>query len=96
MSALYFSARSADRLDRGDVAVHRVDALEHDDLRRAARKFLQLLFEMLDVVVTENVLLAAAVADALDHRGVVLLVGEDHEAGDQALTSVESVASLAI
>ena len=40
---------------------------------------------MLDVVVTEDVLLAAAVADALDHRGVVLLVGEDHEARDQAL-----------
>ena len=28
-------------------------------------------------------LLAAAVADAFDHRGVVLLVGEDHAAGDQ-------------
>ena len=40
---------------------------------------------MLDVVVTEDMLLAAAVADALDHRGVVLLVGEDHEARDQAL-----------
>ena len=40
---------------------------------------------MLDVVVTEDVLLAAAVADALDHRGVVLLVGEDDEARDQAL-----------
>ena len=25
----------ADRLDRRDVAVHRIDALEHDDLRRA-------------------------------------------------------------
>ena len=33
--------------------------------------------------------LAAAVADALNHPGVVLLVGEDHEAGDQALKGRE-------
>ena len=42
-------------------------------------------FEVGEVVVAEDVLLAAAVADARDHRGVVLLVGEDHEAGQQLL-----------
>ena len=84
-----FLGEVADRRDRGDVAVHGVDALEHDDLRRAERVLLQLLLEVLDVVVAEDVLLAAAMADALDHRGVVLLVGEDHEAGDQALQGRE-------
>ena len=50
---------------------------------------LELLLEMLDVVVAEDVLLAAAMADALDHRGVVLLVGEDHEARNEALQGGE-------
>ncbi len=44
-----------------------------------ARTLLQQLFEMLDVVMAEDVLLAAAPANALDHRGMVLLVGEDHQ-----------------
>ena len=48
---------------------------------------------MRDVVVAEDLLLAAAVADAGDHRGVVQLVGEDDAAG-QDLASVDSVASL--
>ena len=73
----------ADRGDRRDMAVHGIDALEHDDLRRLERDFFQHLLEMLDVVMAEDVLHAAAVADAFDHRGVVLLVGEDHRAGDQ-------------
>ena len=51
----------------------------------AARHLLQQLFEMLDVVMAEDVLLAAAPADALDHRGVVLLVGEDHQPRHQPL-----------
>ena len=40
---------------------------------------------MLEVVVAEDVLLAAAVADALDHRGVVQLVGEDDQARHESL-----------
>ena len=73
------------RSDPGDVAVHGVDALEDDDLRRAARVLFQLLLELLDVVVAYDVLLAAAMENALDHRSVVLLVGEDHETRDQPL-----------
>src|SRR5262245_2000244 len=57
----------ADRSDRSDMAVHRVDALEHDDLRRLACDFLEMLLEMLDVVVAEDVLLAAAPPNALNH-----------------------------
>ncbi len=74
-----------DRFDRGDMAVHGIDALEGDELGRASRRLLEHLFEMLDVVVTEDALLAAAMPNALNHRGVVLLIGEDHEPGDQAL-----------
>ncbi len=40
---------------------------------------------MLHVVVAEDTLLAAAAPYACDHRGVVLLVGEDYEARDEML-----------
>ena len=43
------------------------------------RHLLEQLLEMVEVVVAEDVLRAAAVANALDHRGVVLGVGEDHQ-----------------
>ena len=43
------------------------------------------LFEMLDVVMAEDVLLAAAPPDALDHRGMVRLVGEHHQPRHQPL-----------
>ena len=46
---------------------------------------LQQLLEMLDVVMAEDVLLAAAPADAFDHRGVILLVGEDHQPRHESL-----------
>ena len=80
-----FLSEVTDGGDRGDVAVHGIDALQDDDLRRAARVLFELLLEMLDVVMAEDVLLAATMADALDHGGVVLLVGEDHETLDQTL-----------
>ena len=40
---------------------------------------------MLDIVMAEDALLAAASPDALDHRGVVLLVGENDEPRHQPL-----------
>jgi len=49
----------------------------------------ELAVEVLGVVVGEDHPLGAAVADALDHRGVVLLVGEDHESRNQALQGGE-------
>ena len=90
-----FLRQVADRGDRGDIAVHGVDALEGDHLRRLAADLLEQLLEMPEVVMAEDVLRAAAMADALDHRGVVLLVGEDHQPGISRV-SVDSVASLAI
>ncbi len=66
--------------DRRDVAVHRIDALERDQLghRRvgAAEQFL----EMRDIIVAKDVLLAPRIADPRNHRGVVEFVREDHAA----------------
>src|SRR6476620_3522041 len=52
----------AEFLDRRDVAVHGIDALEHDHFWRLARDLFDLLLEMRQVVMAEDVLLAAAVA----------------------------------
>ena len=73
----------ADRGDRGDVAVHRIDAFERDQLGRLGILLHQQLLEMVEVVVAEHALLAARVLDAGDHRGVVEFVGEDDAAGQQ-------------
>ena len=73
----------ADRGDRRDVAVHRIDALERDQLGRVRILGGEQLLEMLEIVVAEDALLAARIADAGDHRGVVELVREDDAAGQQ-------------
>ncbi len=49
----------ADRGDRRDVAVHRIDAFERDQLGRFGIFGGQQLFEMLQVVVPEHALFAA-------------------------------------
>src|SRR5579859_8267718 len=66
--------------DVGDIAVHRIDALEGDQFgeRRIGRS--QQLFEMVQVIVAENVLLALMGADPADHRIVVQRIGENHQA----------------
>src|SRR5690606_21187308 len=64
-------------LQVGDVAVHRIDALEGDQLGRVGGGRGQQLLQVAQVVVPEHVPRAAAVADAGDHRGVVQGVGED-------------------
>ena len=73
----------ADGGDRGDVAVHRIDALEGDQLGRVGIFGREQLFEMLEVVVPEHALLASRALDPRDHRGVVQFVGEDHAVGKQ-------------
>ena len=78
-----FLGKVADRVDRGDVTVHRIHAFERDQLG-ASRVFSgEQLLEMSDVVVAEHALLAAGITDPCDHAGVVELVGEDHAAGEQ-------------
>ena len=79
----------ADGGDRRDMTVHRIDALEDNDLGCPGGHLLEQLLEMLDVVMAEDVLLAAAPADALDHRGVILLVGEDHQPRHESLQGGE-------
>ena len=73
----------ADLGDRRDVAVHRIDALERHELRPGQRVLRHQPVQVGRVVVAEDPLLAAGMADAGDHRGVVQRVGEDDAAGDQ-------------
>ena len=70
----------ADIGDRGEVAVHRVERLEGDDLRRVRVAFGEQPVEMRDIVVAKDLLLGAAVADPGDHRGVVVGIRYDHAA----------------
>ncbi len=67
----------ADLGDRRNVAVHRVDALEGDELRPRRVHRGEQTVEIGRVVVAEDVPVGARVADALYHRGMVLRVGED-------------------
>ena len=60
--------------DRRDIAVHRVDRFERDQFRSLRVEIGQLAFEITRVVVGKDARFAAAVPDALDHRGVVELV----------------------
>ena len=55
-----FVGKVADRGDRSDVAVHRIDAFERDQLGRLGVLGGEQLFEMLEIVVAEHALLAAA------------------------------------
>ena len=73
-----------DFADRREVAVHRVEALEHDELGAVERFGGEQLFEMGDVVVAPQFLFAARALHALDHRIVVQGVGEDQAIGQKA------------
>ena len=72
----------ADLLDRPDVAVHRIDGLEGDELGPRGIGGLELGLQVGEVVVAEDVALGTAVADALDHRGVVAGIREHDAAGN--------------
>ena len=74
----------ADLADRRDVAVHRINRLEGDDLRRRRVEIAKQFVEMAHVVVAENLLRRLRMAYALDHRGVVERVGQNDAAGQQA------------
>ena len=58
----------AELLEGADCAGHGVDGLEGDDLGRAGARLGQQLLQVGRVVVTEDVLRHAAVADALRTR----------------------------
>jgi hypothetical protein len=71
----------ADFLDRRHVAIHRVHRLEGDELGALAIDRRQQLAQVRDIVVAEDALFHAGLAHALDHRGVIELVGENHTIG---------------
>ena len=78
-----FLGEIADRADRRHQPVHGVDRLEGDHLGPVAIDLRQLGLEVSQIVVAPDHLLAAAVADAGDHGGVVLGVREDDEPRQQ-------------
>lgn len=80
-----FVGQVANPGDRRNRTVHGIDALEGDQLRLVIGNGCELSLEIIEIVVRENALLAAAIADAGDHRRVVLLVRKDHEPGQQFL-----------
>ena len=68
--------------DGSDIAVHRIDAFEGDQLGHFGAVLRQELVEMRHVIVAEHLVGRAAVADAFDHRGVIERVGKHHAARD--------------
>src|SRR4029077_13163162 len=60
-----------------DIAIHRIDRLETDELRLPRIGAYEAVFEVARVVVAEDLVLSATVPGALDHRGVVCGIGED-------------------
>ena len=73
----------ADRMHRRHVAVHGIEALEHDQLRPLGIGGLEQLFEVADVVMPPHLLLAAGLAHALDHGIVVERVRQDQAVRQQ-------------
>ena len=80
---IIFVGQIADGGDGGDVAIHRIDAFEGDQLGRVGILRGEQFAQMIDVIVAEDALFAARIADARNHRGMVQLVGEDDAAGQQ-------------
>ncbi len=78
--------QGGDFRDGRDIAAHRIEALEDDELRAIAGLDQQFL-EMREVIVAENLPLGARALHALDHRVVIGGVGEDQavrkEIGDR-------------
>ena len=78
-----FFGQIADLPDLPEIAFHRIDGFEADDLRRILRRCAQQLIEMRHVVVPVDALLRAGMAHAFDHRGVIEFVGEEDAAGQE-------------
>ena len=71
----------ADRRDRRHVAVHRIDRFERDHLGTVRTDRRQLALQVVKVVMGEDDLLRHAVANAGDHRRMVVGVGDENAAG---------------
>ena len=64
--------------DGGDVAIHRINRLEADELGPVGDHAVEQARQVGGVVVPEDVFFGAAVADAGDHRGMVEGVRQHH------------------
>src|SRR5262249_52471158 len=71
-------------MQRGNVAVHRIERFENDQLGPSVADLAQQPLEMLDVVVSPNQLLATGLAHARDHRVVIERVGENQAVGNES------------
>ena len=78
-----FLGEIADLGERRHVAVHRVQALADDQLGTVGTGGDQQLFQMRHVAMTENLALAAGLADAFDHRIMVERIRQDEAVRDQ-------------
>src|ERR1700758_154344 len=68
--------------NRRDVAVHRIDRLETDQLRTPRIGVDKAALEADGIIVAKYLVVSAAVPDSLDHRGVVCRIGEDDTVGN--------------
>ena len=62
--------------DRRDIPVHRIDRFERDQLRSIRLGLGEKPFKVFGIVVLEDPLLGARLADPLDHGRVVQSVGK--------------------
>ncbi len=67
----------ADAAYRREIAIHRIEALEHDELRPRRIGGGEQLLEMRHVVVAEDLFFGVRLTDTLDHRIVVPGVRQD-------------------
>jgi len=70
--------------DRSDVAIHRIDRFEADELRAGRVGLPQQAVEISGIAMREDAFLGAAVADPRNHRGVVPGIRKDDAAGNLA------------
>ena len=73
----------ADLFDRTEIAIHRIDRFEGNQLGRGGVVRLQQGAQMRHIIVAEDPLGAAIAPHAFDHRGMVQRVGIDDQARKQ-------------
>ena len=69
----------ADLLHAAEIAVHGLDALEGYHFRTVRIVILQKGPQVIHVIVTEHAVISARTANALDHRGMIELIGIDDQ-----------------
>src|SRR5207302_113534 len=72
----------ANALYRSDISVHGIERFEYDQLRPAAC-LPQYFFEVPNVIMAPDQLVATGVPHAFDHRVVIELIGDDQAVGDE-------------